>query len=73
MTAVRAPVRPATLWMRVVSSASARRIAGKIVVSRRASIDVPTPGGPRRRTLWTECLHPLQLYLVSALNGPNAC
>jgi hypothetical protein len=47
MKAVRAPVRPATPWMRVVSSASARRIAGKIMVSRRASIDFPAPGGPR--------------------------
>jgi hypothetical protein len=36
--AVRAPVRPATRWMRVVSMASARGIAGRMVVSRRASI-----------------------------------
>jgi hypothetical protein len=28
-TAVRAPVRPATLWMRVVSRTSARRSAGR--------------------------------------------
>jgi hypothetical protein len=47
---VRAPVRPATLWRRVVSIASANVIAGRRVVSRRASIDVPAPGGPRRRT-----------------------
>ncbi len=39
--AVRPPVRPATLWMRVVSRTSARGIAGRMVVSRRASIDVP--------------------------------
>jgi hypothetical protein len=32
-------------------------MAGKMMVSRRASIDVPAPGGPRRRTLWTERLH----------------
>jgi hypothetical protein len=38
-TAVRAPVRPATRCMRVVSSALARRIAGTMVVSRRASLD----------------------------------
>ena len=50
-TAVRPPVRPATRWMRVVSRASARVMAGKIVVSRRASIDLPAPGGPSRRTL----------------------
>jgi hypothetical protein len=35
------PVRPATRWMRVVSMASARVIAGRMVVSHRASIDVP--------------------------------
>ena len=57
--AVRSPVRPATLWMRVVSMASARVIAGRMVVSRRASIDLPAPGGPRRRTLWAERLHHL--------------
>jgi hypothetical protein len=45
------PLRPAVLWIRVVSMASARIIAGRIVVSRRASIDLPAPGGPMRRTL----------------------
>jgi hypothetical protein len=45
MTAVGPPVRPATLWMRVVSSASARRIAGRIVARRRASMDFLAPGG----------------------------
>ncbi len=44
--AVRSPVRPATRCMRVVSMASARVIAGRMVVSRRASIDFPAPGGP---------------------------
>jgi hypothetical protein len=43
--AVRAPVRPTTRWMRVVSRASARVIAGRMVVSRRASLDVPAPRG----------------------------
>jgi hypothetical protein len=38
---MRAPVRPATLWMHVVSMASARLMAGRMVVSRRASIDFP--------------------------------
>ena len=47
--AVRPPVRPATRWMRVVSRASARVIAGRMVVSRRASIDLPAPGGRARR------------------------
>ena len=60
--AVRSPVRPATRWIRVVSRASARVIAGRIVVSRRASIDLPAPGGPRRRRFWTERLHHLQLH-----------
>jgi hypothetical protein len=41
--AVRSPVRPATRWMRVVSTASARVIAGRMVVSRRASMDLPAP------------------------------
>jgi hypothetical protein len=40
-TTVWALVRPATRWMRVVSMASARVMAGRLVVSRRASIDVP--------------------------------
>jgi hypothetical protein len=61
-TVVRAPVRPATRCIRVVSRASARRIAGNIVVSRRASIDVPTPGDPKRRTLGSECLHRFYLH-----------
>jgi hypothetical protein len=43
--AVRSPVRPATLWMRVVSMASAKVMAGRMVVSRRANIDLPAPGG----------------------------
>jgi hypothetical protein len=60
---VRSPVRPATLWMRVVSMASARVMAGRMVVSRRASIDVPAPGGPMRRTLWAERLHHVQLHI----------
>lgn len=42
--AVRAPVRRATRWMGVVSSASARRMAGGTVVSRRSSLDFPAPG-----------------------------
>jgi hypothetical protein len=54
---VRAPVRPATRWMRVVSRASARVSAGQMVVSRCASLDVPTPGGPRSSTLWAERRH----------------
>jgi hypothetical protein len=36
--AVRSPVRPATRWIRVVSMASARVIAGRRVMNRRASI-----------------------------------
>jgi hypothetical protein len=41
-SAVRAPVRPATRWTRVVSRASARVIGGSIVVRRRASMDAAT-------------------------------
>jgi hypothetical protein len=56
-TAVRSPVRPATRWIRVVSMASGRVIAGRMVVSRRASIDVPAPGGPSKRRLLSERPH----------------
>ena len=44
----RSPVRPATRWMRVVSMASAKVIAGRMVVSCRTSIGLPPrvdPGG----------------------------
>jgi transposase len=43
--AVRSPVRPATRWVRVVSMASARVIAGRMVVSRRAVEVLPTEIG----------------------------
>jgi hypothetical protein len=47
----------------VVSSASARGITGRRVVSRRASIDFPTLEGPRRRRrLWAERLHQVHLH-----------
>jgi hypothetical protein len=49
--AVRSPVSPATLWIRVVSMASARVIAGRMVVSRRASLDWPAPEGRARGRL----------------------
>ena len=55
--AVRSPVRPATRWIRVVSIASARVIAGRMVVSRRASIDLPAPGGLCRSRFGSERLH----------------
>jgi hypothetical protein len=38
------PVRPAPQWMGVVSIASARVMASRMAVSRRASIDLPAPG-----------------------------
>jgi hypothetical protein len=63
-TAVRLPVRPARRWMQVVSKASARIIAGRMVVSRRAIIDVLAPGGPRKSGLWSERLHDLQLSVA---------
>ena len=59
--AVRSPVRPATRWMRVVSMALAKVIAGRVVVRRRASIDWPVPGRPSSRRLWSE--HPYQISL----------
>ena len=58
----RPSVRPATLWIRVVSIAAARGNAGRMVVSRRASIDLPAPGGPSKRTLWAKRLHQFRLY-----------
>jgi hypothetical protein len=56
-SAVQAPVRPSTRWMRVVSIASARIISGRMIVRRRASLDVPALGGPGTRR------HALQLDL----------
>jgi hypothetical protein len=50
-TAVRALVGPATQWMRVVSMASARVIAGRMLVDRRASINFPALRGLRMRRL----------------------
>jgi hypothetical protein len=38
--------RRAILWMRVISMASGKVIAGRMVVSRRASIDFPDPREP---------------------------
>lgn len=38
--AVRCPVNPATLWMHVVSAASARVICGKMVVGRVGKLEV---------------------------------
>jgi hypothetical protein len=51
MNAVRVPVRPATLWICVVSRASARVIAGRMVESRRVSIDLPTPGRAKKEQI----------------------
>src|SRR5262245_34936510 len=51
INAVRSPVRPTTLRIRMVAMASARVIAGRMVVSRRASIDLLAPGGPKRNIL----------------------
>jgi hypothetical protein len=60
MNAVQLPVRQATRWMHVVSMASARRIAGRMVVRCRASLDFPAPGEPGRRMLGAEPLLELQ-------------
>jgi hypothetical protein len=64
-TAVRPPVRPATRWMRVVSRAAARLMAGRMVARRRASLNVPAPGGPVPRR------PPAQAR--DALARPRAC
>ena len=65
-TVVRSPMRPAMLWMRVVSMASARVIAGRTVVSRRTSLDCPAPGGPRSSTLWAERRYKFRLHYYIA-------
>jgi hypothetical protein len=43
------PVRPAMRWIWVASSASARRIAGRMVAKCRASIDVLAPSGTQEK------------------------
>jgi hypothetical protein len=59
------PLRSAAvrLWMHVVSMASAWLMVGRMVVSRRASIDFPAPGGPSIRTFGSERLHYVQLCI----------
>jgi hypothetical protein len=64
--ATRASVRPATRWMRGVSRASARAIARRIVVRRRASLAVPVPSGPRSTTVRSQCRHEFPLYPCNA-------
>jgi hypothetical protein len=59
---VRSPVRPATLWMRVVSRASVSVIAGRRVGSRRAHVDLSAPDGQRNKRLCPECLHEFSLF-----------
>src|SRR5262245_18681988 len=56
--------------MRLVSMASARVIVGRMVVSRRASLDLPAPGGPSLRTLWAERWHPLHPNMQRAMTYP---
>ena len=51
-SATRRRASPATLWIRVTSIASARVSGGRIEGSRRASIVLPTPGGPDSSRLW---------------------
>jgi hypothetical protein len=66
---MRAPVRPATRWRRVVSSASARVIAGRMVVSRRASTDFPAPGVPWSSGVGTDRLHQFSVYHRGRTSG----
>jgi hypothetical protein len=69
------PVRPATLWMRVMSfvGLSCPGIAGRMVVGQRANIYLPAPRGPRSRRLWTQrphSIHPAILVKRDCL-GPK--
>jgi hypothetical protein len=67
--AVRSPVRPATRWIRVVSMASASVIAGRMVVSRRASIDVPGTLAPSMKNLKNLYQHPYLILLGASSHG----
>ena len=58
---------PATEWMRVTSSASSRVSAGSSDGSRRASIVLPVPGGPARRTLCSPAA------AISSARRPRSC
>ena len=60
-SAVRPSDMPATPWRHMASMASARVIAGRIVVRRRASNDFPASGAPSMNTLWSQCLDSLHL------------
>jgi hypothetical protein len=71
---VRSPVRPATRWMRVVSRASARVIAGRRAGSRRAHIDLSAPDELRNERLCPECPHECSLLAsrqaAAVFSGP---
>ena len=69
--ALRAPLWPATREMRVVARASARAVAVRMVVSRRASMDLPAPGGPMRRTWWAERPHSVHSWIRPASSGAS--
>jgi len=58
---------PATEWIRVTSSASARVSVGRIEGSRRASIVLPVPGGPARRRLCSPAA------AISSARRPRSC
>jgi hypothetical protein len=53
--------------------ASGRVRSGRMVVSRRATIDFPAPGGPSSRRLWTERLHPLHLVHLPLAYSTGGC
>jgi hypothetical protein len=64
------PVRPATRGKRVVAMASARDIAGRTVVSRLASIDLPAQGAQQeqivvRTPASASALHPASLRTIN--------
>jgi hypothetical protein len=59
--AVRSPVRPATRWMRVVSRASAKVMAGRMGLRPRVRVDGPAPGAHSVTTRWAHCLESLYL------------
>jgi hypothetical protein len=68
--AIRPPVRPTTRWLRMVSMASARGVAGSMEARRRADIDFPAPSGDLVSTPATGMASPWsQQGLLEILHG----
>jgi len=62
----------ATAWIRVVSIASARVIAGRMVVTAGASIRRPAPGGRARAQLWQNACIGFTIVMASKAWGQSS-